>query len=102
MEPLSTKKSQQDSNIGKLSRLSSITEDMKPQIWENFPKNLYLRLCLQDFPLPQFSAFTLYVGNGITCYALKVFIGIVLKSHKQIHGFMQLSEIIMEPSTTLL
>jgi hypothetical protein len=50
IEPIFTKKPQRDSNIGKSSRLSSITEDMKPQIWENFPKDIF-EVVLARLPL---------------------------------------------------
>ncbi|KAK2399664.1 F-box only protein [Trifolium repens] len=42
MEPISTKKSRRDRrNMGKSSRVSCMNEEMKPQIWEKFPEDLF-------------------------------------------------------------
>ncbi|WJX16821.1 hypothetical protein P8452_06809 [Trifolium repens] len=41
MEPISTKKSRREMNMKKLSRVSYLTEVMEPQIWENFPEDLF-------------------------------------------------------------
>ncbi|KAK2399666.1 Galactose oxidase/kelch repeat superfamily protein [Trifolium repens] len=41
MEPLSTKRSRRDRNMRKSSRVSYMTQVMKPQIWKFFPEDLF-------------------------------------------------------------
>ncbi|GAU20427.1 hypothetical protein TSUD_12460 [Trifolium subterraneum] len=50
MEPLSTKRSRRDRNMGKSSRVSYMTEVMNPQIWGKFPEDLF-KVVLARLPI---------------------------------------------------